>query len=65
MQEGPCARPKDQTALYHLIQGLRKSGKQEEIPDLLKSLAALRKEAAREQSQRYQYKVVEDETQSQ
>jgi len=57
--------PKDQTALYHLIQGLRKSGKQEEIPDLLKSLAALRKEAAREQSQRYQYKVVEDETQSQ
>lgn len=57
--------PKDQTALYHLIQGLRKSGKQDEIPDLLKSLAALRKEAAREQSQRYQYKLVEDETQSQ
>jgi tetratricopeptide (TPR) repeat protein len=28
--------PKDQTALYHLIQGLRKSGQTQEIPDLLK-----------------------------
>jgi tetratricopeptide (TPR) repeat protein len=52
--------PKDQTALYHLIQGLRKSGRQDQIPDLLKSLATLRKQAAKEQSERYQYKVVED-----
>ncbi len=56
--------PNDQTALYHLVQGLRKSGKHAEIPDLLKRLAALRKQAAKEQSQRYQYKLVEDDTQT-
>jgi tetratricopeptide (TPR) repeat protein len=55
--------PKDQTALYHLIQGLRKTGDQHEIPDLLKRLALLRKQAAREQSERYQYKLIEDDTQ--
>ena len=56
--------PKDQTALYHLIQGLRKSGNQEEIPELLKRLAVLRKQAAKEQSERYQYKLVEGVDQS-
>lgn len=55
--------PKDQTALYHLIQGLRKTGDQREIPDLLKRLAQLRKQAARETSQRNQYKLVEEDTQ--
>lgn len=55
--------PKDQTALYHLIQGLRKTGDRSEIPDLLQRLAALRKQAAHEQSQRYQYKLVEDDAQ--
>jgi tetratricopeptide (TPR) repeat protein len=54
--------PKDQTALYHLIQGLRKTGDQREIPDLLKRLALLRKQAAREQSERYQYKLIEEDT---
>lgn len=53
--------PKDQTALYHLIQGLRKTGDQAEIPDLLKRLAQLRKQTAHEQSQRYQYKLVEED----
>jgi tetratricopeptide (TPR) repeat protein len=55
--------PKDQTALYHLIQGLRKTGDQREIPDLLKRLALLRKQTAHEESQRYQYKLVEGDTQ--
>jgi tetratricopeptide (TPR) repeat protein len=55
--------PKDQTALYHLIQGLRKMGDNREIPDLLKRLALLRKQAAREESQRNQYKLVEEDTQ--
>jgi tetratricopeptide (TPR) repeat protein len=54
--------PKDQTALYHLIQGLRKKGDQREIPDLLKRLALLRKQTAHEESQRYQYKLVEGDT---
>ena len=53
--------PKDQTALYHLIQGLRKTGDKDEIPSLLKQLALLRKQAAHEQSERYRYKLVEDE----
>jgi tetratricopeptide (TPR) repeat protein len=53
--------PKNQTALYHLIQALRKTGENEEIPDLLKRLAQLRKEASRDQSQRYQYKLVEED----
>jgi tetratricopeptide (TPR) repeat protein len=57
--------PKDQTALYHLIQGLRKTGDerdQREIPDLLKRLALLRKQTAHEESQRYQYKLVEGDS---
>jgi tetratricopeptide (TPR) repeat protein len=55
--------PKDQTALYHLIQGLRKTGDKTEIPDLLRRLAQLRKQTAHEESQRYQYKLVEDDAQ--
>jgi tetratricopeptide (TPR) repeat protein len=55
--------PQDQTALYHLIQALRKTGDQREIPDLLKRLALLRKQTAHEESQRYQYKLVEGDTQ--
>jgi tetratricopeptide (TPR) repeat protein len=54
--------PKNQTALYHLIQALRKTGKNQEIPDLLKRLALLRKEASRDQSQRYQYKLVDEDS---
>ena len=50
--------PKDQTALYHLIQALRKTGDKAEIPDLLKRMAQLRKQTAHEESQRYQYKLV-------
>jgi tetratricopeptide (TPR) repeat protein len=53
--------PTDQTALYHLIQGLRKTGDKAEIPDLLKRLAELRKQTAHEESQRYQYKLVEED----
>ncbi len=56
--------PKDQTALYHLIQALRKTGGNAEIPDLLKRLAQLRKQTAHEDSQRYQYKLVEEDSQS-
>ena len=55
--------PKDQAALYHLIQGLRKMGDNGEIPDLLKRLAFLRRQAARDESQRNQYKLVEGDTQ--
>jgi tetratricopeptide (TPR) repeat protein len=55
--------PKDQTSLYRLIQALRKTGKTTEIPGLLKRLALLRQQDVKEQKQRYQYKVVEGNTQ--
>jgi len=55
--------PKNQTALYHLIQALRKTGENRELPDLLKQLALLRKQAAREESERNQYKLVEEDAQ--
>jgi tetratricopeptide (TPR) repeat protein len=53
--------PKDQAALYHLIQALRKSGQKTEIPELLKRLALLRQEAAKEEREQYRYKLVEGE----
>ncbi len=52
--------PRDQTALYHLILALRKSGRQDEVPDLLKRLAALRMEGTREENERNRYKLVEE-----
>lgn len=51
--------PKDQTALYHLIQALRKSGETVEIPELLKRLADLRAQSSREESEHNRYKLVE------
>ena len=56
--------PKDQTALYHLIQALRKSGQTKDIPDLLKRLADLRIEGTKEEAEHNRYKLVEDKTPS-
>jgi tetratricopeptide (TPR) repeat protein len=56
--------PQDQSAVYHLILALRKTGQTAEIPGLLKKLAQLREEAAKEQSRRNRYKLVDDENQS-
>jgi tetratricopeptide (TPR) repeat protein len=50
--------PEDQTALYHLIVALRKSGEQSEIPDLLKRLAKARQNATREEGEKNRYKLV-------
>jgi tetratricopeptide (TPR) repeat protein len=52
--------PKDQTAVYHLIQGLRKTGAKSEIPGLLKRLADLRAESSRQEIERNRYKLVQD-----
>jgi len=57
--------PKDQTSLYHLIQALRKSGKTDEIPELLKRLALLRQQATIEEREQYRYKLVEGDTPTQ
>jgi tetratricopeptide (TPR) repeat protein len=53
--------PKDQTALYRLIQALRKTGQNSEIPDLLKMLAQLREQATKDERERYRYKLVEQD----
>jgi tetratricopeptide (TPR) repeat protein len=57
--------PDDQSAVYHLIQALRKTDKKAEIPDLLKRLAALRQQAAMKERQQYRYKLVEGDQNSQ
>ncbi len=54
--------PSDQAALYHLIQALRKTGDMGEIPELLKRLARLRQQAAKDESDRYRYQLVEADT---
>jgi len=55
--------PKDQTSLYHLIQAERKAGKMDEIPSLLKQLAALRQQATRDEREQYRYKLIEGDAQ--
>jgi tetratricopeptide (TPR) repeat protein len=54
--------PKDQTSVYRLIQALRKTGKKDEIPGLLKRLADLREQAAKEERERYRYKLAGEES---
>jgi tetratricopeptide (TPR) repeat protein len=51
--------PKDQTALYHLIQALRKNGQTKDLPELLKRLAAMREESTKEEAEHNRYKLVE------
>jgi len=51
---------KDQTAVYHLIQGLRKTETKSEIPGLLERLAELRAESSRQEIERNRYKLVQD-----
>jgi tetratricopeptide (TPR) repeat protein len=55
---------KDQTAMYHLIQGLRKSGQSADIPDLLKRLADLRMEGTKQEAAHNRYKLVEEKSPS-
>lgn len=51
--------PKDQTAVYHLIQALRKTGDKTELPELLKRLAQLRQETTKQEEQRNRFKLIE------
>ena len=59
-QEALRHDPKDQTALYHLIVGLRKVDRKTEIPDLLKRLAAARQDATKVEAEQNRYKLVVD-----
>jgi tetratricopeptide (TPR) repeat protein len=51
--------PKDQSAVYHLIQALRRTGDGSEIPSLLKQLAQLRQQAEQDERDSYRYKLVD------
>ncbi len=51
--------PKDQTSLYRLIQALRKSGNNNEVPALLKRLASIRQQTTKDEMEHYRYKLVE------
>jgi tetratricopeptide (TPR) repeat protein len=51
-------KPSDQSALYHLVVALRKTGDRGEIPELLKRLAKARQDATREEGERNRYKLV-------
>jgi tetratricopeptide (TPR) repeat protein len=51
--------PTDQEALYRLTQALRKTGKANEIPPLLKRLADLREEERKNENSKNRYKLVE------
>jgi tetratricopeptide (TPR) repeat protein len=53
--------PKDQTALYHLIQALRKTGSTRDLDDLVKRLAELRAESTKKEMEHNRYKLVEAE----
>jgi tetratricopeptide (TPR) repeat protein len=54
--------PDDQTALYHLIQVLRKSGRKDDLPELLKRLAELREESTKKEAEHNRYKLVEEKS---
>ncbi len=54
--------PKDQTAVYHLIQALRKTGEKTDLPKLLQRLAELRRDATKQEEQRNRYKLIEGHT---
>jgi tetratricopeptide (TPR) repeat protein len=57
--------PKDQTSLYRLIQALRKSGNNDEVPVLLKRLASIRQQTTKEEMEHYRYKLVEGSSKEQ
>jgi tetratricopeptide (TPR) repeat protein len=52
--------PDDQSAIYHLIVGLRRTGHKEELPALLQRLAELRQKATREEGEHNRYKLIEE-----
>ena len=50
----------DQSAVYRLIQALRKEGDNQETSELVKRLAELRRESAREESERNRFRLADD-----
>lgn len=52
--------PDDQSAIYHLIVGLRRTGHQEELQSLLQRLAELRQKATHDEGEHNRYKLIEE-----
>lgn len=55
--------PKDKTALYRLIQAVKKADQKGELPSLLKRFAQLRQQATNEERQQSRYRLVDAESQ--
>lgn len=53
------ANPSDETALYHLVLALRKSGQTEELPELLRQLTRLKKRNQPQESLEQKYSAVD------
>ena len=53
------SNPDDQTALYRLIQALRKTGQTAELPGLVQRLAKLREQATELERERSRYQLIE------
>lgn len=51
--------PSDQTAIYHLIQALRKTGDTRELPSLARKLAEVREQARAKEAAEHKYALVE------
>ena len=53
--------PDDPEALYHLMQALRRTGKTDEIPDLVKRLAAAQAASGKKEAEQNRFRLVEPE----
>lgn len=54
--------PSDQTAVYRLVQALRKTGQTKEIPELLQRLAKMREQTTQDEREHYRYRLFEDDS---
>jgi hypothetical protein len=51
--------PEDPEALYHVMQALRRTGKTDEIPDLVKRLAAAQAASGKKEAEQNRFRLVE------
>jgi tetratricopeptide (TPR) repeat protein len=54
--------PANQTALYHLVHALRRTDQKDEIPEVLKQLAAVRQQSNKKKREENRFKLVEGDT---
>lgn len=54
--------PNDETATYHLMMSLRRTGKRDEVQPLVKRLSELHQQSLKNETDRKRYRLVEQET---